>query len=244
MFDPGAQTKQEFRQRQRSRGGRKIWMFIAGSVVIGIAIFAILMIPAMRSAGESARRMALSSSLKNIVLGMHNYNEEFGTFPPAYVADENGKPMHSWRVLMVKSFEEPGPWQDYDLSQPWDSPKNLAIAAHVPGVFQNPYDRDSGKTCFVMVAGQGGAFEGTTAIPWGPGLPEVVVVENSREQYVWTEPVDVDIATLTGKINSGEKGQLNSRLPDGVMAGHKDGSVGVIPKKTAPEAVKKLFRKP
>ena len=32
---------------------------------------------------------------------MQSYHQKHGCFPPAYIADENGKPKHSWRVLIL-----------------------------------------------------------------------------------------------------------------------------------------------
>ena len=38
---------------------------------------------------------------------LQDYEQEHGCFPPAYVPDENGRPMHSWRVLSLPYLEEP-----------------------------------------------------------------------------------------------------------------------------------------
>ncbi len=46
------------------------------------------------------------NNLKQISLALLNYENRYGTFPPAYVADKNGRPMHSSRVLILPCLEE------------------------------------------------------------------------------------------------------------------------------------------
>ena len=41
------------------------------------------------------------SNLKQIGLGLLNYESRYGCFPPAYVADAKGQPLYSWRVLLM-----------------------------------------------------------------------------------------------------------------------------------------------
>ena len=57
-----------------------------------------------------ARRVTVRHVLNNLRksrLALHNYHQANGCFPPAYIADKNGKPMHSWRVLIL-------PYMEYD----------------------------------------------------------------------------------------------------------------------------------
>ncbi|MEZ6144785.1 MAG: DUF1559 domain-containing protein [Planctomycetaceae bacterium] len=49
---------------------------------------------------RSSRHLQCKNNLKQIMLALHNYHDDFGTFPPAYTVDENGKRMHSWRTLI------------------------------------------------------------------------------------------------------------------------------------------------
>ena len=48
-----------------------------------------------------------------------------GAFPAAYVADENGRPMHSWRVALLPFLEQSDLYSQYNFNEPWDSPENL-----------------------------------------------------------------------------------------------------------------------
>jgi hypothetical protein len=39
-------------------------------------------------------------------LAVANYHETYGSYPPAYVADRDGRPMHTWRVLILPFLEQ------------------------------------------------------------------------------------------------------------------------------------------
>ena len=63
------------------------------------------------------------------------YEEANGPLPP-FVPDENGKPMHSWRVVVLPYAEEVVLYEEYDFSKPWDSPENMAL--EMPNWFACP----------------------------------------------------------------------------------------------------------
>ena len=57
-----------------------------------------LLMPAISVAREPARRTQCRNNMHQIALALHAYHQANGCFPPVYIADKNGKPMHSWRV--------------------------------------------------------------------------------------------------------------------------------------------------
>ena len=92
----------------------------------------------LERARAAARRTASMNNLKQLALAFHNYHDAYNAFPPAAVIGPNGKPWHSWRVLVLPFIEELDLYKQYDFSQPWDSPKNLAVAEKMPKVFRDP----------------------------------------------------------------------------------------------------------
>ena len=66
-----------------------------------------------------ARASMCKNQLMNIGLALYQYYEQYGSFPPAYIADESGKPMHSWRVLILPYLEESALYMQYDFNEPW-----------------------------------------------------------------------------------------------------------------------------
>lgn len=89
-------------------------------------------------ARAAARRTQSMNNLKRITLAFHNYHDSYGRFPPAAVIGPDGKAWHSWRVLLLPFLEANDLYGQYDFAQPWDSPKNRAVAEKMPEVFRDP----------------------------------------------------------------------------------------------------------
>ena len=58
--------------------------------------------------------------------------------PLAVLVGPDGKPWHSWRVLLLPYLGYRDMFDQYDLSQPWDSTKNLRLLDKMPPVYHDP----------------------------------------------------------------------------------------------------------
>ena len=78
IFSPSSKTP--------ARSGRSGFTLIELLVVIAIiATLVAILLPAVQQAREAARRTQCKNNLKQISLGMMNYEAAFGRFPPAFV---------------------------------------------------------------------------------------------------------------------------------------------------------------
>ena len=136
----------------------------------GVAILALLvalLLPARRTSREAARRMLCSNHLKQIGLALQNYHDDYGSFPPAYIADATGKPIHSWRVLILPYLEHKPLFDKYSFDEPWDGPNNSKLHGEVVHVFccgSRPGRQPRTETSYISVIGAQTAWPGETTI--------------------------------------------------------------------------------
>jgi hypothetical protein len=180
-----------------ARGERLTCAEIVVLIVIAQTLVGLLL-PAVQVARESSRRAACANNLKQIALALLGYHDTYGRFPPAYVADANGKPMHSWRVLILPYLERTPLYDAYDFDEPWDGPNNSKLATSIPREYQCPSaDRNGPTTNYVAVIGPGTAWPGdkTTAIDeFRDGTSNtILIVETPRSDIHWMEPRDLSL---------------------------------------------------
>jgi prepilin-type N-terminal cleavage/methylation domain-containing protein len=65
--------------RGRSRGFTLVELLV---VIAIIGVLVAMLLPAVQAAREAARRSQCSNNIKQLVLGMHNYESSIGVFPP------------------------------------------------------------------------------------------------------------------------------------------------------------------
>lgn len=189
---------------ERSRRGDAKTIIIVVLVVLVVmalacgGVLVALLLPAVQSARTAARAMQSSNNLKQIALALHNYHDTHGTFPPAYLADENGQPMHSWRVLILPYVEAQHVYRQYDFDQPWDSPANLQVAEMMPAVYASPFldaAEHPTRTPYVAVVGPNTAINSERGVAFREvlnGLSNVVLAtEDYQRPVVWTQPIDL-----------------------------------------------------
>jgi hypothetical protein len=206
---------------------------VLGITVVCGGILTALLLPAVQAAREAARRVECSNHLKQVGLAMHNYHDTYNTLPPAYIADEDGTPVRSWRALILPFIDQQALHSRYNFNKPWDAPENeFAVNTPIP-VFHCPSDPSPGQlpaqTNYVLVTGPGTIFE----VGKDPKFREitdglsntVLAVEMRGSGIKWSEPKDLDIEAFvaifgpngTGKSASAHAGGLNVVMGDGAV---------------------------
>ena len=105
---------------------------------------------------RAADRARSVNNLKQIGLALHNYVAVNDRLPPAVVRGPDGKAWHSWRVLILPYIEGGALYDEYDFSEPWDSPKNLKLLDKMPSVYRDPIygDARSHFTNYAVLVGE------------------------------------------------------------------------------------------
>ncbi len=247
-------------------GGPQTWGLGAGWIAVIIAVVAIpvllacggmllgLLLPAVQAAREAARRAQCANNLKQISLAMLSYENEHGCFPPAYIPDKNGKPMHSWRVLLLPYLGRQDLYSQYRFDEPWDSPHNRTLALQMPGVYGCPDDPSfgSGMTSYVTIVGPHAFSPG----PRGRKISEIsdgtsntiMVAEVANSGINWMQPQDLSAKDAkfqtSQRYNSGVTATrigISSGHPRGANVALCDGSVHFINDSIDPAILRQLI---
>ena len=182
-------------------------------LVICVCLFGLLF-PAIQGDPRASRRARCDNNLKYIAMALHNYHDTHGEFPPAFVPDQDGRPMHSWRVLILPFLEEKARYGQYDFQQPWDAPDNLRLMLPVPSVYECPRDLAVGRgrgswTSYVAIVGERTAWPGSTSrklADFADGTSNTVwLVEDQSHQIPWMEPRDLTLDQAITLLNSTDR---------------------------------------
>jgi prepilin-type processing-associated H-X9-DG protein len=201
------------------------WVFVlcGCSTLLGILALAAM------SAREAARRSQCSCNFCGIHLALLNYHDTYGSLPPAYIADATGRPMHSWRVLILPFLEQPALYNRYDFIEPWDGPHNIKLLDQMPNIYACPsrsWD-PTNLTSYVAITGKGTMFPGSEAVKLADITDRLadtlMVVEVSNVNITWTAPQDLDISTMSLRVNDPERPGISSRHPGGANIALGDG---------------------
>ena len=131
----------------------------------GLLLILALLSPAI-SCREGTKRIACNNNLRQISLALYNYEKANGCPLSAYIAGKNGRPMHSWRVLILPYLGDDTLFKRYNLNEPWDGPNNKKLLDSMPGFFACPCDSDARSdncTDYVAVVGSDAAWPGAQA---------------------------------------------------------------------------------
>jgi hypothetical protein len=157
------------------------------------------------------RREHCRCNLEHIARALRNYHGDYGCFPPAFVADDKGQPMHSWRVLILPYLKEQWMYSQYRFDEPWDGPNNCKLHTIRLEVYECPTQPFAGvpMTSYVAVVGPATIWPGATPAKFKDVTDSMsmtlMVVEMADSGIHWMEPRDLDASTvrLTGDPNNG-----------------------------------------
>ncbi|MFT5523262.1 MAG: hypothetical protein ACI9G1_000543 [Pirellulaceae bacterium] len=206
-----------------------VWGVLAGSVIAGfwaikfiwqirlrdvasllviaaiIGAIAVLLMPRVQINAPPPRppHSKCWNNLQILAIALHSYQAKWGSFPPAVVSDDDGRPMHSWRVLILPELGWSQLYDQYDFDEPWNGPSNLKLADKMPGIFSaaqcsSHFANSSRQTAYVAVVGPRASWTTGQAIKFGNITDEhertILLVEMPERPVNWMEPIDVSAA--------------------------------------------------
>ena len=187
-------------------------LVVAGVVVVLVVA---LMLPVTRSAGPAARRTQCKNNLKQIALALHLYHDQWNRFPPAYTVDADGRPLHSWRTLILPYLDQRRLYETIDLSIPWDDPSNQTAYETKVLAYRCPsIDIADAQTTYMAIVSPESCLRPVESSPLSEitddaGKTMMVIEVNSSQAVHWMSPLDADEAMVLGLGQTGELPHAN-----------------------------------
>ena len=193
-----------------------------------------------RSLGVSQRNLSMNN-LKQLSLGMLNYEDKNKHLPDRAIRDKDGKPLLSSRVAILPEIEEEALYKEFHLDEPWDSEHNRKLIDRMPEGLKSPdtWNQHPGKTRYLVPVGEKLAFppdRGVALKEFTDGTSRtIMIVEAAPESAViWTKPDDIEIDQQNPARGLGTGDQL-------INAGFGDGHAEAISSTLKPATFWAMF---
>jgi Protein of unknown function (DUF1559) len=221
-----------------------IGLVLAVCLVIGSCW---LFLPGVGGPREASRRTQCKNNLKQIALSLHNYHDTYGCFPPAYIADKDGRPMHSWRTLLLPFMEFKPIYKEYRFDEPWNGLHNRELAALKLNLFQCPeVEHSNSETNYLVVVGPKTIFPGSQCVRISEitgGAPQtILIVEVDNSGIQWSEPRDLSYDEAVRGINPKSGTGISSHHKQGgAQCAFADGAVRFLTNDFPPNDLPRLL---
>jgi hypothetical protein len=182
---------------------------------------------------QGAKRKKCEHSLRQLAEAVKLYSEKLDKLPPRAKYSADGKPLLSWRVLLLPFGGENELFKQFHLDEAWDSPHNKPLLAKMPKIFAMPAESSSQPTLtsYQVIVGKGTLFQDAGGMPLRhlpKGGEQALMIVEAGQAVPWTKPEDVVIDPNRPLPKFG------GVFPDGFYAVSCDGKVHFI-KKTVSE---------
>jgi prepilin-type processing-associated H-X9-DG protein len=233
---PATQEQEAVRTRRPLRTLVKVLLVVAGLAFLGV-----LLMPDTSHCGPPMRRAQCMNNLKQIALAMQIYHDKYNAFPPQAVTEAHGKPLLSWRVLLLPFIEEDALYSRFKLDEPWDSPTNLPLLALMPTVYSCPSNLTlpPGMTCYEGVVGPHTMFRddrrGVRIAEVTDGTSNTLFFGEAQSPVPWSAPQDIPFDSPQPYHGFG------SPHPGGFNTAFVDGSIRFISLRVNPAVLNSLL---
>src|SRR5512147_3147612 len=69
-------------------------------------------------------------------MAVQNYADSHMDSLPVAATRKDGKPLLSWRVMILPYIEEDALFREFHLDEPWDGPHNVKLLDRMPKIYQ------------------------------------------------------------------------------------------------------------
>jgi prepilin-type N-terminal cleavage/methylation domain-containing protein len=203
------------------RTNRRGFTLIELLVVIAIiAILIGLLLPAVQKVREAAARTQCQNNMKQIGLGIHNFESAYGWLPPARVDSAPGFPVqefntpapatgnisHGPGTILLPYLEQENVYRIYRFDRTFSDPLNTPAVSQRLKVFLCPSTPSSVQLDFGVAQGQTPRWPGGVA-------PSDYAVVNGINQRLYTAPLNLVPPPLGWDPNTPSSQYVGTVLP-------------------------------
>lgn len=210
------------------------------TLVVFTGIGSGLLLPAVKAARENARKARYSSNIREIILALNCYDSVYGKLPPLYTVDVAGKPLHSWRVLILPFMEQATLHEKIRLNEPWDSEYNKQFHNVLIPQYSEPKitnSNDPNMRCnYVVIKGQPLKPKVETELgDISDGTSKTVSIVVVKEPFCWMDPkADISLEDFVKWTNKKDSVLGTENV------GFWNGSVKILPSDMPTEILKAI----
>lgn len=149
---------------------------------------------------QAAGKNAAANNLKQIALGMHNYNDTYKRLPPAPGMDlqEAAQQKLSWRVALLPFIEEGPLYTRFNLKQAWDQQPNNTLLQPRPRAYGSPNNEapEPSTTFFQVCTGPNTLFPDNKTVVRLSQIPDgssntIYALQAQSDAVPWSKPADI-----------------------------------------------------
>lgn len=143
------------------------------------------------------------NSLTELILAAHDFHADYNRLPYQAIRTREGKPLLSWRVMLLPYLGEDELYKQFRMEEPWDSDHNKKLIEKMPKLFSsgNAELDKAYKTRLLAPVGDHTVFPPTEKditlgkVTAGNGTSNTIafVEAASEKAVVWTKPDDLVI---------------------------------------------------
>ena len=151
----------------------------------------------------SSANYSLDDCMRNLALGIHNYESAMGHFPPPIKPE--GEPSGlSWRVHILPFLGENELYDQFEIDEPWDSPTNIKLLPQIPDLYSkydrklfSPVSAKQGYTTIVAPISENTVLGSPKQVKFRAikdGSSNTILMVNVKESLAvpWTAPKDYE----------------------------------------------------
>ncbi|MGE4102482.1 MAG: DUF1559 domain-containing protein [Pirellulales bacterium] len=191
-------------------------------------------LPAVGGAYFGGMRAEATNRLLKISAALEKYRAQHGKYPED-ICDADGKPLLSWRVVLLPYLGCEELYKQFHLDERWGRSHNMNVAMSVPLVYQHPYAPMGTHGNCLRPTGDGTEFVGRENSHPACARGIVLLEARTPQSVIWSKPDDLAIDFARPMAG------ISGAMPYGTLAIDGTGKVHLLTPNMPPAELRRLL---